>query len=262
MKRSFAATKDEQKIIENILSGMRPMSAIPRDVAVRIDSVDRFAKLADDFENLRRVEEAVKLQELAKSKGIALSITNNFGLDIFDGKSFSRNAAKSKSSKEALEEQIDKQIEELIESMREAKFNTIKDISDTQKRLEKMRKEFDDYDNNPNSTNKPNTNKPNTNKPNTNKPNNRTTSQDDEDDESPRYARAVQMRFDVSNSRKASKMTYGPWNSSVQVTYKDGRTRTFIDVPYEKAKQAGASGMIDEFITDMESGKIGTEDKE
>jgi len=144
MKRSFAATKDEQKIIENILSGMRPMNAIPRDVAVRIDSVDRFAKLADDFENLRRVEEAVKLQELAKSKGIALSITNNSGLDIFDGRSFYRNSAKSKSSKEVLEKQIDKQIEELIETMRQEKFKSIKNISDTKQRLEKMQKEFDD----------------------------------------------------------------------------------------------------------------------
>lgn len=144
MKRSFAATKDEQKIIENILSGMRPMNAIPRDIAVRINDVDRFAKLTDDFKNLQKIEEAEKLQMLAKTRGIALSITNNFGLDIFDGRSFYRNSAKSKSSKEVLEKQIDKQIEELIETMRQEKFKSIKNISDTKQRLEKMQKEFDD----------------------------------------------------------------------------------------------------------------------
>lgn len=236
MKRSFAATKDEQKIIENILSGMEPMNAIPRDIAVRINNVDRFAKLTDDFKNLQKIEEAEKLQMLAKTRGIALSITNNFGLDIFDGRSFYRNSAKSKSSKEVLEKQIDKQIEELIETMRQEKFKNIKNISDVQKRLETMQKEFDNL---------------------TNKPNSGTTSQ-----EPPDVVATVQMRFDVSKSSKASEMTYSPWDNSVRVIYKDGRIRKFIDVPYERARQAGSSEMIDEFIADMESGKIGIEDEE
>ena len=142
MKRSFAATKDEQKIIEDILSGVRPMNAIPKDLAIRIDNVNEYGKIADDFRNMRRIEEAERLQRLAKARGFSLAVTNDYGLDVFDGRSFSNKAPKSKTSKEVIEAKIDKQIEELIESMRQAKFKNIESISDSRKRLEKMQEEF------------------------------------------------------------------------------------------------------------------------
>ena len=143
MKRSYAATKDEQKIIQDIMSGVQPMNAIPKDLAIRIDNVNSFSRLAEDFDNLRRVEEAERLQALAKARGINLAITNDFGLDIFDGRSFLNTAPTSRTSKEVLEAKIDKQIEQLIEVMRDAKFKNIKNLSDSQKRLSDMQESFD-----------------------------------------------------------------------------------------------------------------------
>jgi hypothetical protein len=143
MKRSFAATKEEQKIIEDILSGVEPINAIPKNLAIRIDNVNEYRKISDDFRNLRRIEEAERLQRLAKARGFNLAVTNDYGLDVFDGRSFSSKAPKSKTSKEVIEAKIDKQIEELVESMRQAKFKNIKNISDSRSRLEKIQEEFD-----------------------------------------------------------------------------------------------------------------------
>lgn len=75
--------------------------------------------------------------------------------------------------------------------------------------------------------------------------------------EAPRAATAVQMAFDTRNSKKASKMTYDPQNGNVEVTYRDGRKRTFADLDYEDAKRAGAADAIDKLITDLETGRLG-----
>lgn len=75
--------------------------------------------------------------------------------------------------------------------------------------------------------------------------------------DSPRAATAVQMEFDTRNSKKASSMTYDPQNGDVEVTYRDGRKRTFTDLNYEDAKRAGAADTIDKLITDLETGRLG-----
>ena len=71
---------------------------------------------------------------------------------------------------------------------------------------------------------------------------------------------ANQMQFDTRRSRRASKMTYDPQDGRVGVTYNDGRERFFSEVPYEVAKAAGSpSRDIDDFIDDLERGKVGRE---
>jgi len=71
---------------------------------------------------------------------------------------------------------------------------------------------------------------------------------------------AAQMQFDTRRSRKATEMTYDPQDGRVGITYNDGKQRFFSEVPYEVARAAGnPSKDIDNFIDDLERGKVGKE---
>jgi len=68
------------------------------------------------------------------------------------------------------------------------------------------------------------------------------------------------MQFDTRRSRRASNMTYDPQDGRVGVTYNDGSERFFSEVPYEAASSAGNPAKdIDDFIDDLEKGKVGRE---
>jgi len=72
----------------------------------------------------------------------------------------------------------------------------------------------------------------------------------------PRAAAAVQMEMDARNSRLASKITYDPQDQVLEVTYRGtGKTVRFRNVPYESARQAGASSSPDRFIRSLEEAR-------
>lgn len=79
-----------------------------------------------------------------------------------------------------------------------------------------------------------------------------TVSQPDGPDNPPRSATARLMMMDPKNSSLAREITYDPQNGDLNVTYNDGRTVTFKDVIYERARKAGFDDKPDDLIRELE----------
>lgn len=79
-----------------------------------------------------------------------------------------------------------------------------------------------------------------------------TAAQPDDPQNPPRAAVARLMRMDTKNSSLAKSITYDPQNGDLNVTYNDGRTVTFKDVIYERARKAGFDDKPDDLIRELE----------
>lgn len=63
---------------------------------------------------------------------------------------------------------------------------------------------------------------------------------------------AVAMEMDPQNSRLAEKIEYDPQTRTLKVSYRNGNTREFENVPYGKVRDAGASNKPDKLISELE----------
>lgn len=126
-QRIVPLSKDEQKMLVDILSGVPPMDAAPKNIGIRVNDINSYSKLSKDFENYRLLQEANRLKEAASAAGVKFVVTNDFGLDIFAARSFDSRAAKNKDSLQAVEAKMENQIKELIDALRDAAANLRKD---------------------------------------------------------------------------------------------------------------------------------------
>lgn len=121
-------TEEERKIIRDILSSSPKDFVIPDKIQ---KGMNRFGAaefdLKQDVDKYLRLEAAESMRKSMDDKGIKLSITNKYGLNVFDSKTFDKNASKKITAKEAMRKKIEKQMEDLIEDMREAKSRGDKD---------------------------------------------------------------------------------------------------------------------------------------
>lgn len=63
---------------------------------------------------------------------------------------------------------------------------------------------------------------------------------------------AVAMEVDPRNSRLAQKIEYDPQDRKLRVSYRNGTTREFENVPYGKVRDAGAANKPDDLISELE----------
>ena len=115
-------SEEELKIIRDILSSSPKDFVIPDKIQ---KSMNRFGAaefdLKQDVDKYLRLEAAEAMKKSMDKKGIKLSITNKYGLNVFDPKAFDRKASTKATAKEAMRNKIEKQMEDLINDMREAK---------------------------------------------------------------------------------------------------------------------------------------------
>lgn len=114
-------TESEKKIVGDILTGDKDKYVIPDEIQKGMNRFGAGEKdIKDDVENLMKVRSAEALKQKLEDKGVRLSITNKFGLNIFDPKSFDKSAKAKTSAAEAIREKIARQMKELIEEMRKS----------------------------------------------------------------------------------------------------------------------------------------------
>ena len=73
-----------------------------------------------DYKSLLKVLAANKLRNAANAQEIEFSVTNEFGLNVFSGISFDKDASKKSKAEEVLKNRIEKQIKNLIKELRKA----------------------------------------------------------------------------------------------------------------------------------------------
>jgi hypothetical protein len=114
-------TEEERKIIRDILTSSPKDFVIPDSVQ---KGMNRYG--ADEFDLKQEVDKYLKMMSAEsmkrnmQEKGIKLSVTNKFGLDVFNPKSFNKDISKNKSSQEALRNKIEQMMKDLITEMRNA----------------------------------------------------------------------------------------------------------------------------------------------
>jgi DNA polymerase III epsilon subunit-like protein len=115
-------TEEERKIIRDMLSSSPKDFVIPDKIQ---KGMNRFGAaefdLKQDVDKYLRLEAAEAMRNSMDKKGIKLSITNKYGLNVFDPKAFDKKAFKKTTAKEAIRNKIEKQMEDIISDMREAK---------------------------------------------------------------------------------------------------------------------------------------------
>lgn len=126
---TFVPTSDSQKntlnnvektIIQDLLYGASPSEAIDKRIAVRINDLSRYESIQKDYKSLLKVLTANKLRDAANAQEIEFSVTNEFGLNVFSGISFDKDASKKSKAEEVLKNRIEKQIKNLIKELRRA----------------------------------------------------------------------------------------------------------------------------------------------
>ena len=126
---TFVPTSDSQKnvlnnvektIIQDLLYGASPSEAIDKRIAVRINDLSRYESMQKDYKSLLKVLAANKLRNAANAQEIEFSVTNEFGLNVFSGISFDKDASKKSKAEEVLKNRIEKQIKNLIKELRKA----------------------------------------------------------------------------------------------------------------------------------------------
>ncbi len=121
-------TEEERKIIRDMLSSSPRDFVIPDKIQ---KGMNRFGAaefdLKQDVDKYLRLEAAEAMRKSMDKKGIKLSITNKYGLNVFDPKAFDKKASKKTTAKEAIRNKIEKQMEDIISDMREAKGGGDKD---------------------------------------------------------------------------------------------------------------------------------------
>jgi len=110
----------EKTIIQDLLYGVSLNEAIDKRIAVRINDLPRYESIQKDYKSLLKVLTASKLQNAANAQKIEFSVTNEFGLNVFSGISFDKNASKKSKAEEVLKNRIEKQIKNLIKELRKA----------------------------------------------------------------------------------------------------------------------------------------------
>jgi hypothetical protein len=121
-KDEWNLSEEERKLVKDILTSP------PRDFQI-LDNIQKGMNrygadefdLKQDINKYLRIEAAEAMRKSMDEKGIKLSITNKFGLNVFDPRAFDKNASKKVTAKEAMRNKIEKQMEELIKDMRDAK---------------------------------------------------------------------------------------------------------------------------------------------
>lgn len=115
-------TEEERKIIKDILTSKPGEFSIPDSIQKGMNryGADEF-DLKQDIDKYLRLEAAEAMRKAMDEKGIKLSITNKFGLNVFDPRAFDKNASKKATAREAMRNKIEKQMEDLIKDMRDSK---------------------------------------------------------------------------------------------------------------------------------------------
>jgi DNA polymerase III epsilon subunit-like protein len=115
-------TEEERKIIKDILTSKPSEFSIPDSIQKGMNrfGADEF-DIKQDIDKYLRLEAAEAMRKAMDEKGIKLSITNKFGLNVFDPRAFDKNASKKATAREAMRNKIEKQMEDLIKDMRDAK---------------------------------------------------------------------------------------------------------------------------------------------
>jgi DNA polymerase III epsilon subunit-like protein len=124
-------SEEERKIIKDILTSSTTEFSIPDVVQKGMNryGADEF-DLKQDVDKYLRLEAAEAMRKAMDEKGIKLSITNKFGLNVFDPRAFDKKASKKATAREAMRNKIEQQMEEIIKDMREAK-NRISGTTDS-----------------------------------------------------------------------------------------------------------------------------------
>lgn len=100
--KKFALNNIEKTIIQDLLYGASPNEAIDKRIAVRINDLSRYEGIEKDYKSLLKVLAAKKLQNAANAQEIEFSVTNEFGLNVFSGVSFDKDASKKSRAEEVL----------------------------------------------------------------------------------------------------------------------------------------------------------------
>lgn len=115
-------TLEEKKMIQDILSSPLSDFVIPENIQKKMN---RFGaaelEIKQDADKYLTILAAESMREQVEKKGIKLSVTNKFGLNVFDPKTYDKNASKKTTAREALRNKIEKQMEDIIKEMREVK---------------------------------------------------------------------------------------------------------------------------------------------
>lgn len=114
-------TEQEKQIVDKILVSKPDSYVVPDSVQRgmnRFGAGERDIKL--DIAKWLKVKAAEQMKKDLEDMGIKLSVTNKFGLNIFDPKSFDKNAKSKAASADAIRGRIIQQMKDLIEEMRKA----------------------------------------------------------------------------------------------------------------------------------------------
>ena len=116
-------SEEERKTVRDILSSGRNEYVIPDSLQKHMPRYGVMERdIKDDVDKLLKVESARAMKKSFDDKGINTSITNKFGLDIFNPKSFDKDASKKLTPEEVLRNRIEKQMIDIINDMRIAEW--------------------------------------------------------------------------------------------------------------------------------------------
>jgi DNA polymerase III epsilon subunit-like protein len=109
------------QIVSDIANGVDPYEAMPESIWSRINDVGSYSELASVQSKLAKVIAAREIRDRANAFDIKTSFTNQYGLDVFNGKTFSSLARANSEAENVLRARRRDIIEELIKDLRRVK---------------------------------------------------------------------------------------------------------------------------------------------